>query len=83
MSVNPPPPPLPQTTTKHSEYLNLWIQSGPNKDEGMYLTIGEMNTKVLGISELDVSTFEGAQSALKAVDIASKKVSSIRSKIGA
>ena len=81
--VNPPPPPLPAVTTKHSNNLNLWIQSGPNKDEGMYLTIGEMNTKVLGISDLDVSTFDGAQNALKAVDIASKKVSSIRSKIGA
>ena len=81
--VNPPPEPLPKTITKHSEYLSLWIQSGPNEGEGMYLTIGEMNTNVLGIRDLDVSTFEGAQKALKAVDIASKKVSAIRSKIGA
>lgn len=78
-----PPAPLPATVTEHYEYQKFWIQSGPNKDEGMYLTIGEMNTKVLGISDLDVSTFDGAQKALKAVDIASKKVSSIRSKIGA
>lgn len=71
------------TISEHSKTLDIWIQSGPNEGEGMYLTIGEMNAEVLGIRSLDVSTYDGAQKALTAVDIASQKVSSIRSIIGA
>lgn len=49
----------------------------------MYLGIDRMNTNVLGISDLDVSTVDGANHALSAINSALEKVSANRSKIGA
>ena len=68
---------------EHLNELNLWIQSGANEGDGMYLTIGEMNTGVLGLSGTDVSTVDGASQALKTIQSAQKKVSANRSRIGA
>lgn len=62
---------------------SLWIQSGNECGSGMRLAIGTMNTKRLGIDELDVSTVEGADTAMEDVDDALKRVSEIRSTIGA
>ena len=63
--------------------LRLWIQSGSVEDDGMYLEIDHMNTSVLGIRDLDVSTVNGANHAMTAVQEAVKRVSENRSKIGA
>lgn len=62
---------------------SLWIQSGNECGSGMRLAIGTMNTKRLGIDELDVSTVAGADTAMEDVDDALKRVSEIRSTIGA
>lgn len=63
--------------------LTLWIQSGSEAGHGMFLEIDRMNTNILGIEHLDVSTVDGANHALGAVKGALGKVSANRSKIGA
>ena len=49
----------------------------------MWLEIDPMNTSILGINDLDVSTVDGANHAIDAVQGALDIVSSSRSKIGA
>lgn len=61
----------------------IWIQSGSEASQGVNLEIDLMNTAVLGISNLDVSTADGAGYAIKAAKGALQKVSANRSKIGA
>lgn len=63
--------------------LDLWIQSGSEAGQGMWLEIDPMNTNILGINDLDASTADGANHALDTVKKALEKVSSSRSKIGA
>ena len=63
--------------------LNLWIQSGCETGQGMWLEIDRMNTNILGINDLDASTVEGANHAMDAVKGALQKVTANRSKIGA
>ena len=62
---------------------DIWIQSGCEPGDGIWLQIDPMNTDILGISGLDVSTADGAGQALSAVEDALQKVSANRSKIGA
>lgn len=72
--------------TAYEEHINeksIWIQSGSEAGDGMYLTIGEMNTNKLGIKNVDVSTAIGAKDALGLLDSALKGVSNIRSTVGA
>ena len=66
-----------------AEELTVWIQSGCEAGQGMFLKIDRMDTTILGINDLDVSTVSGANHALDAVKGALEKVSSNRSKIGA
>lgn len=68
---------------EHFDELSLWIQSGATEQSGMFLTIGEMNTNVLGIDRLDVSSFESAGDALNRIENALEKLSTNRSNIGA
>lgn len=49
----------------------------------MCLEVDRMNTTILGINDLDVSTVGGANHALETIQGALEKVSSNRSKIGA
>ena len=63
--------------------LSLWIQSGYEAGDGMWLEIDNMNTSILGIEDVDVSTVDGANNALDAVKGALQKVTANRSKIGA
>jgi len=65
------------------DVLSLWIQSGYEAGDGMYLEIDPMNTSILGIDGVDASTVEGANHAMEAVKGALQKVSANRSKIGA
>lgn len=62
---------------------NFWIQSGCDAGDGIFLEIDSMNTGVLGISDLDVSTIDGADKTIKAIDGALQKINANRSKIGA
>lgn len=63
--------------------LSLWIQSGCEAGDGMYLEIDPMNTSILGIDDVDVSTVDGANHAIDAVKGALQKITANRSKIGA
>ena len=73
------------SSTDTIEYKKWWIQSGAENsdDNGMYLEIGQMNTRVLGIRDLDASTLEGARDAIGRMEPALLKLNNIRSKIGA
>lgn len=66
-------------------YMNYscWIQTGCTAHDGLTLNIDRMNANVLGIDELDVTTIEGAEKAIDAVEYALKRVTSNRSNIGA
>lgn len=66
-----------------SQFGQWWIQSGCEAGDGLLLEIDPMNTDVLGIDDLDISTQSGADNALEAVKGALQKVSTNRSKIGA
>lgn len=61
----------------------LWIQLGAGSGDGMYITIGDMNANLLGLSDANVTSWEGAEKSItassKALDIVSKQ----RSRIGA
>lgn len=70
-------------TVEHHGTWNIWIQSGNEKDDGIMLSIDEMNVEVLGLRDLDVSTVEGAGEALTQVNGALHKILTNRSKIGA
>ncbi len=63
--------------------LELWIQSGAEAGDGMYIKIGAMNTNILGIDNLSVLSADSASNAIEAIKNANAKVSSIRSSIGA
>lgn len=76
-------PEEPESSDEPTETLNIWIQSGCDAGDGMHITIDAMNTDVLGINELNVTTVEGAKKALKIMDSALQKVSANRGKIGA
>ncbi len=68
----------------NSEGMNrIWIQCGSEAGDGMYITIGEMNTKKLGINDLDVLSEENARNALDKVSDANGILSGIRARIGA
>lgn len=67
----------------HDKTKSVWIQSGAEAGDGMYVTIEEMNAYELGIDTVDVTTVEGAERALDAVNEALKKLSQNRSTIGA
>lgn len=63
--------------------LSLWIQSGDKERNGMYLEIDRMNTQLLGIDNLDVTTHEKAGQSITSAKKALLAVNGNRSKIGA
>ena len=52
-------------------------------DNGLYVEIDQMDTGVLGINKLDVTTVENAREAIGKMEPALHRLSEIRSKIGA
>lgn len=68
--------------THLDEYM-FWIQSGYEKDSGIWLEIPEINTEVLGLKQIDVTTVEGATATIEAAKNALHNISESRSKIGA
>lgn len=69
--------------TGSTEANGIWIQSGCEPNDGIRISVGTMNTFVLGIRGLDVSTSEGANQSIDAVKGALKNVSANRARIGA
>ncbi len=69
--------------TEHLDKWSVWIHSGVEPGDGIFVTIDEMNTEVLGLKGLDVSTVDGAEDAMTAVKGALQKISKNRSTIGA
>lgn len=66
-----------------TESKKVWIHSGCEAGDGIYVELDEMSNASLGTEGLDVSTVEGASNALNATKDAIKKVNTARSKIGA
>ena len=61
----------------------IWIHTGCEPGEGIWLEIGNMSTQGLGIKELNVSSVNGAGSAIDSARDALRKVMKTRSRIGA
>lgn len=59
------------------------LQIGSNQTETMTFTIESMNTAGLSISAVSVATVTGSQTAITTIDDAIKKVSTLRTKLGA
>lgn len=62
---------------------HFWIQCSGVPGDGLDIKTERINSKILGIKNIDVSTFEGAKEALEPINQAGLKVSSIRSSLGA
>lgn len=67
----------------HYGTKSLWIQTGYEKGSGLWLEIDEMNTEVLEIDKLDLTTLEGAADANTRIKDALSNLALSRSKIGA
>ena len=78
-----PPGPTQPSTPPASQNNDLWIQTGPNANQGMSITRFDIRTKTLGINQLDVSTTETGTAALIALDDAFGKINSFRAIAGA
>lgn len=61
----------------------IYVQIGANEGQYMEITKNKINSNVLGLDSLDISTREGASEAITVVKNAILKVSSQRSLIGA
>ena len=70
---------IPSNLEEDENSQKLWIQSG----DGMFITIGNMNTSILSVNGLDVTTADGASRAIDAAGKATKMISALRSNIGA
>lgn len=61
----------------------LDLQIGANEGQFMEVRIQNLSPRALGITDMNLSTAEGAQKAITTVDDAITTVSSVRSKLGA
>lgn len=61
----------------------LTMQIGANANQTMQVAINKVDTKTLGIDGIDLSSKDGAQAAITAIDAATQSVSSERAKLGA
>lgn len=61
----------------------FWIQSGAEAGDGLWLEFNSMNSDILGIRGLNVSTQSGAEDAISRVKSGLGILSGIRSDIGA
>ncbi|MFZ2464616.1 MAG: flagellin [Caldibacillus thermoamylovorans] len=69
------------TGTASSGGLNFHI--GANDGQSINLQINDMTTNGLNVADIDISTREGADNAIKSLDEAIKSVSTERAKLGA
>ncbi len=66
-----------------SDYQQIWIQAGPVKDDGLYITIDRMNAEILGLNDVDVTTEKKAKGSIETINNALTKVNNMRTQIGA
>jgi len=62
---------------------SIMAQIGANSGQTMFVSMGDMRAKALGVNEVDVSTKMGAATAIETVNNALAKVSAQRSSLGA
>lgn len=64
---------------------NIWIQTGANYMQGIFLNLVDATAKGVGITDpaLDVSSYDNASTSISRLDNAINKVSSYRSNFGA
>lgn len=62
---------------------SVMTQIGANAGQTAFISMGDMRATALGVGTIDVSTKFGAQTAIATVDVATAKVSSQRSSLGA
>lgn len=65
------------------EQGGLDFQIGANKNQSINLQINDMTASGLAVSDVDISTKDGANNAIDTIDAAIKNVSAERSKLGA
>ena len=61
----------------------ITLHIGANEGQTMNFAIGDMSARAIGVADVDISTTDGAESAITTVDDAIKLVSAQRSKLGA
>jgi flagellin len=61
----------------------LDLQIGANEGQFMEIRIQNLSPRALGITDLNLSTSDGAQEAITIVDDAINTISTVRSKLGA
>lgn len=83
VTINKNPNIIGEQQISHYDQKSLWIQTGSEKGSGLWLEIDEMNTEVLEIAKIDLTTIEGAADANIRVKEALHKLAVGRSKIGA
>lgn len=59
------------------------LQIGANEDQTVKVSIPEVSSETLGVANINISTEDGAQEAISALDASINAVSSIRAKLGA
>lgn len=64
-------------------FSTLWIQSGANAGEGMYIHTVDASTSGIGLSKPDVSSNYSTNATLATLDYATKKISKYRGQFGA
>lgn len=61
----------------------LDLQIGANEGQFMEIRIQNLSPRALGITDINLSTAEGAQEAIGIIDVAINTISTVRSKLGA
>ncbi len=61
----------------------ITLHIGANEGQVMNFAISDMSARAIGVADVDISTTDGAESAITTVDDAIKLVSAQRSKLGA
>lgn len=64
-------------------YGDLWIQSGANAGEGMFISTVDATTSGIGLRNINVLSHQSASNSMEKIDNALKKVSEYRSQFGA
>ncbi len=62
---------------------SIMAQIGANSGQTMFISVGDMRSKAIGVDTVDISTKWGAATAIETVNNAITKVSSQRSSLGA
>ena len=66
-----------------SEKQDIWIQSGDTAENGLYIKKPYLNSSIIGIDGVDVTSPDNAKNSLAAISSAIDIVSGIRGEIGA